>query len=240
MSHPKVDLPETIQPPLADAVIAMTFDNDQDVLSWFALLEETHAEHEAAGSPEWTVLRARITEAAAGIPFDAMSVEYFLDVVESGGQATTVAELVALRDSLPDVYWTVYWWRYGEDSAADATADPMGWVDGTTASSLAAAWGETWRESLAAQLEARWGAGWEQHPDDHKAHWLGDLLPELLGGTEQAAAEELTPEQYEQALRAMAVESVQEAIAEIPDAEHLSPAAVEGMVQRVLAELRAE
>lgn len=238
MSQPKVDLPGNVTPFLAESVIAMTFDNDHDVSRWFDLLDEAYREQESAGSPEWTVLRGRIAEAAAAASFDASAVEYFLDVVEGGGQVAAVVDLVALRDALPDVYWTVYWWRYGEDTEpVEDTADPMGWVSGTAASRLAAAWGEGWQDGLTAHLTARWGEGWEQHPAEHRSAWLDDLLPELLGedGTADGDGAAVVAEA---ALREIAVASVAESIAETPNAEYLSPEVVDQMVERVLAELR--
>jgi hypothetical protein len=262
---------------LADAVIAMTFDNDHDVLRWYEVLEEAHAE----GTLDWSALSPRIAETAERAAFDRAAVEYFLGVIEASGQgATLVAELVGLRQTMPETYWSVYWWRYGEAESASEPADSMAWVPEPAAGHLTGAWGESWRDTLAEVLEERWGPGWQEHPDEHKAYWLTDLLPELTGTAETAApvdeapsppddlvaaepvpAEELAepvhldpaprnpvaaesmptedPEPDAAALREIATTSVRDAIAEIPDAEHLSPEVVEKMVQTVLARLQA-
>jgi hypothetical protein len=59
-----------------------------------------------------------------------------------------------------------------------APADPWSWIPAGHRCELAAAWGGGWPERLQQELDGQWGQGWEGHPGDHKAAWLGQLIPQ--------------------------------------------------------------
>lgn len=232
------------------ALVAMPHADDHDVIRWFEVLRTAYDSCQADGETSWDALGARIAAVGAEQAFDAATVEQYLEALAGTGQATELVErMLELSDQMPALYWQL---RSGpaDDGAEQATGDPLGWVTQEQRDYLESAWGTAWPDSLTEYLNGNWGAGWEQHPDDHKAAWLQDLIhtwsaqgpaetpaegqavpaeaAEGQAAPAEAADVEIPPEVAEELVDS----ALKEVLAEIPGAEELS--------EEEIAELRAE
>ncbi len=70
--------------------------------------------------------------------------------------------------------------EHAEPEHQPAEEGPFDWVPAEQAERMAQAWGQDWPQALDQQLAHQWGADWQQHPADHKAAWLPELLDTLL------------------------------------------------------------
>ncbi|GAA4416889.1 hypothetical protein GCM10023148_14420 [Actinokineospora soli] len=140
----------------------------------------------------------------------------------------------------------------GDQQQADP-ADPatrFDWVPAEIAERLSSAWGQDWQTPLGQQLDYRWGEGWEQHPDDHKAAWLPDLVDELLAPADEIPDQPGAPAEPAAATPEPAgagdfsaediKSAVDEVLAEVPGAENLSEEELRQIRAQVAAALAAE
>lgn len=220
--------------------MAMPLHSNEEVIAWFDILQTAYA---GAPNADATGEFSDAVRQAAGW-CDAGAVEAFLRTLESSGEGLApIARMVADPPNLPDDYWTLYHqWHGGDQTAAaatgDAVEDPFGWLTADQASQFQQAWGNGWRDHLGSQLDYRWGAGWADHPAEHRQHWLGELLDELLAPAPSEAGEE---DDDEQDLDALAERMVAETLAGLEDdIEPLSPEEVAEAVAIVRAKLQEE
>jgi hypothetical protein len=157
--------------------------SDEEVVDWFRAVRTAN---DAAGTPDEFPQLLREQAAA----FDPAMVEEFLEALPDAGDGA-LAGLLELEDQMPGLYWA-----YNTQEEVPAEGDPFDWVDQDQASRLSAAWGNDWRTYLADQLSLRWSDGWQANPADHKQAWLTDLLPELLGESDEAERTELDEDPF--------------------------------------------
>lgn len=226
-------------------VLAFPVGSAAEVPGWAAVLRESSTEADS-----WDGFVSRLDTVAADSGWADSAVATFVRVAADNGGMDVIVRLVGLEDELPELYtyltagpfgwvlddhraylqglWAAEWpdrltveldvrWGAGwqehpaehkaswlADLVADgALADEFGWVPPEHHDALAHRWGAGWRGPLSSDLDARWGAGWQQHPDEHKAAWLTDLLAVPALAEDQPAGDEPAEEEPAQDAPAM-------------------------------------
>jgi hypothetical protein len=224
------------------AVAGMPHADDHEVVRWFEVLRTAYEACQAGGDTEWEALSASIAGTAAEWSFDGTTVEQYLEALAGTGQGTQLVEhMLELADQMPGLYWQL---QGGGDAAGDAFA----WVTQEQRDYLQSVWGSGWPDALTEYLNGQWGEGWEQHPDEHKAAWLTDLIHtwSAQGGedTAEAATGAATAAEAPGGAAAEAELPAPEVVAEFVDSELKAALAqipgADELTEEEIGELRAE
>lgn len=134
--------------------------------------------------------------------------------------------------------------RLVEHDPDELTPDRFAWVPPESVERLSSAWGPDWQTPLGEQLDYRWGDGWEQHPADHKAAWLPDVVDELLAPADDIPAQPGAPTPEPDGAAGFSADQIKSAVddvlAEVPGAEDLSEEELRQIRAAVAAALAEE